>query len=159
MALFNLFNPDTDLPSTISTCVANPSADCDKTIGSTMLNTGYCSTNPQSIVCGCVNNSMPCPQKLSPYCGEYAYHPSTEAAQSANCPDIACVNFVNDISETSGNTGDIVQACGMSSVSSSGIVRFIFFHPLIILVILFIIIVIINVAVYKYVNRNKKKLD
>lgn len=153
MALFNLFNPDTPAGD-VALCLANPTAECDSTtIGSTILGVGYCKQNPQSIICGCVNNSLPCPQKLSPYCGKYAYHPTTEASQGVNCPTSVCVNSASDVSETSGNSGDIIQACGMASISSSGIIRYLFFHPLLVLVILFILIAVVNVAVYKYATR------
>jgi hypothetical protein len=159
MSLYNTFIPSTanSVPSTVTNCIGKPSAACDSIVGSSMTGNGFCSTpgNQNNTVCGCVNNILPCPNKLSPFCANNngAYLPSymSNGNNDDSCPDNMCINSIDET--TGGNLSNVVQACGGSSSDLGGIIQFLSSHPLVLLVILFVVVIFLNIITIKIFNK------
>ncbi len=110
------------LPQDIEDCINNPSTACDTLIGSTSVgdSTTFCG-NPataNSVVCACVNNTLPCPMFTSSYCANgFAYKPTTMQNGGADYKSCSGTTVCVQNVDTQGNNNivtDINVLCDSS---------------------------------------------
>jgi hypothetical protein len=106
------------LTADLIACLAAQSATCDTTtVGSLAMGTGACSTTEfaDTVLCACVNNSLPCPLFTSPACSNDAgaYQTTDQVSDGNACSKLPmCINFVS--AAGSSVVDGVVQTCDTS---------------------------------------------
>ena len=124
------FGPDPPLsslhPAFISCLPPNSAtAACDQTVGSSIQMVGMCALPEyrQTTYCSCVNNSVPCPEFVSPPCANSGFsykpyswsvkNPLTDKSKTEVCADFPlCINYLN-IAGTDEELATVSQQCGI----------------------------------------------
>lgn len=133
------FGPDpqfNSLDPAFQSCIHTPSANCDVVVGSATSGQGFCADSRYSrtTYCACVNNSLVCPEKISPFCANsaLAYMPTNN---SLDCTNLPCINLV-EVGGSQNIVNNVTQECGTinnvtNAIRASPVTSFLFFIILI----------------------------